>query len=119
MPSIRDLKRHAPALCGLAIMSGACARPVVVGSSGPAAGQPDVQAIVSVARELADDSLKGRGPWTPENERAARMLANRLEALGARPVFGTSLLVPFTDRSRPMDTVYNVVGVIPGKTGTD
>jgi len=61
--------------------------------------------------------MRGRGPWTPENERAARWLAARLTALGARPVIGNSLLVPFTAEPHLTDTVYNVVGVLPAKGG--
>jgi Zn-dependent M28 family amino/carboxypeptidase len=41
-----------------------------------------------------------------------------LEEAGARPVFGTSVLVPFTTQPHPTDTVYNVVGVFPGRGGT-
>jgi hypothetical protein len=77
----------------------------------------DTTAIVALARELASDAMRGRGPWTPEAERAARLLANRLEQLGARPVFGSSLLVPFTSQPRPRDTVHNVVAVIPARSG--
>jgi Zn-dependent M28 family amino/carboxypeptidase len=40
-----------------------------------------------------------------------------LEQLGARPVFGSSVLVPFTTAPRPRDTVYNVVGVLPARGG--
>ncbi|MEO7084351.1 MAG: M28 family peptidase [Gemmatimonadaceae bacterium] len=79
---------------------------------------PDTIAISSIARELSSDANRGRGPWTPENERVARQLADRLAALGARPVFGTSLLVPFTTPGRPKDTVFNVVGILPGKSGS-
>lgn len=77
----------------------------------------DTIAIASLARDLSSDANRGRGPWTPENERVARQLAHMLEALGARPVFGTSVLVPFTTEPRPNDTVYNVVGVLPARGG--
>ncbi|HET9424277.1 MAG TPA: M28 family peptidase [Gemmatimonadaceae bacterium] len=77
----------------------------------------DVEQIVRDARDLSADSLRGRGPWTAENERVARYLADRLAQLGARPVFGERLLVPFVSEKRPADTVYNVVGVIPGRSG--
>src|SRR4051812_10726306 len=79
---------------------------------------PGIIDIVRDARLLADDSLRGRGPWAPETNRVARMLAARLEELGARPVFGTSLLVPFTAAPRINDTVYNVIGVIPPASGS-
>jgi Zn-dependent M28 family amino/carboxypeptidase len=62
--------------------------------------------------------MRGRGPWTPENEAAARQLAAQLEALGARPVFGGRLLVPFVSEPRLADTAYNVVGVLPGRDGS-
>lgn len=61
--------------------------------------------------------MRGRGPWTPENERAARYLGDRLAQLGAKPLFGNQLLVPFVNEKRPNDTVYNVVGVLPSKSG--
>jgi Peptidase family M28 len=82
----------------------------------PATGA-DTVAIAALARDLSSDANRGRGPWTPENARVARQLAQMLEQLGARPVFGTSLLVPFTTEPRPGDTVFNVVGVFPGRGG--
>ena len=72
---------------------------------------------MDLARRLSTDELKGRGPWTPENEGAARMMASLLQQLGAKPVVGDSLMVPFVSDRRPMDTVYNVVGVIPARDG--
>jgi Zn-dependent M28 family amino/carboxypeptidase len=89
----------------------------------PAAAQArattaDTVAIAALARDLSSDANRGRGPWTAENERVARQLARMLEQLGARPVFGTSVLVPFTTPPRPADTVYNVIGVFPGRGGT-
>ena len=76
----------------------------------------DTIAISRVARELSADSLRGRGPWTIENERVARRLARDLERLGARPVFGSSLLVPFTSEPHPHDTVFNVIGALPSRS---
>ena len=76
---------------------------------------PDTAAMSTLARELSSDAMRGRGPYTAENEHAARLLASRLEQLGAQPVFGDRLLVPFAMRDRPGDTVYNVVGVIPAR----
>lgn len=78
----------------------------------------DTVAIAALARDLSSDANRGRGPWTPENARVARQLARMLEQLGARPVFGSSLLVPFTTPPRRADTVLNVVGVFPGRGGT-
>lgn len=83
-------------------------------SSVPAT-RADTSAIIAIARNLAHDSLRGRGPWTRENEKAARYLAAQLEQLGARPVFNGRMLVPFSVAARPHDTVYNVVGVIPAR----
>ena len=74
--------------------------------------------ISEIARELSSNANRGRGPWTAENERVARGLARRLETLGARPLFGDGLLVPFVTEPRPRDTVYNVVGVLRAKGGT-
>ena len=90
--------------------------------SSAAAQQPattaDTVAIAALARDLSSDANRGRGPWTPENARVAKQLARMLEQAGARPVFGTSVLVPFTTPPHPADTVYNVVGVFPGRNGT-
>ena len=98
-----------------------CARPQPQAPppSRPPARQsgPDTLAIAATTRALSSDAMRGRGPWTPENERAARQLAAWLEALGARPVLGKSLLVPFTAAPQPNDTVYNVVGVLPARGG--
>jgi Zn-dependent M28 family amino/carboxypeptidase len=104
---------HIALLFGLA----ACATSSPAPSQTRGASGADTTAIVTVARTLAADSMRGRGPWTRENERAARWLAAQLEKLGAKPVFGSSVLVPFTVAERPRDTVYNVVGVLPAKGG--
>jgi hypothetical protein len=78
----------------------------------------DTLAIAALARDLSSDANRGRGPWTTENERVARQLARMLEQLGARLVFGTSVLVPFTTQPHPADTVFNVVGAFPARGGT-
>jgi hypothetical protein len=91
--------------------------PALHAQTGPAT-QPDTLAIVAVGRALATDSMRGRGPWTPDATRAARFLAERLEQLGAKPVVGSSLLVPMTTEPHPKDTVYNVVGVLPNAAGS-
>ncbi len=88
------------------------------GSAGPTPTGVDTVIISAVARELSSDAMRGRGPWTAENEMAARLLAAKLDRLGARPLFGNSLLVPFAAQARPQDTVFNVVGVLPGRDGT-
>ena len=79
---------------------------------------PDTVAIRRIATDLAADSMRGRGPFSPEATKAARFLAGELEKLGARPVIGSSLLVPFTLPQRTGDTVYNVVGVLPPRRGS-
>lgn len=79
---------------------------------------PDTVAIRRLATDLAADSMRGRGPWSPEATKAARRLAAELVALGARPLIGGSLLVPFTLPERPADTVYNVVGLLPPRRGS-
>jgi len=84
----------------------------------PVDAGPDTAAMFAMAQALAADSLRGRGPWTPENEHVARYLAARLTALGARPAIGGSILVPFASPPRPADTVYNVVGVLPARGGS-
>ena len=78
----------------------------------------DTIAIRRLANALADDSMRGRGPYSIEGTKTARFLAARLAALGARPLIGTSLLVPFTLPARPNDTLYNVVGAIPPRHGS-
>jgi Zn-dependent M28 family amino/carboxypeptidase len=117
MPLSRHLVRRA--LRGAPLLAACACAPSVqrsVASTGP--GGADTLAIASVARALSADSMRGRGPWTPDADRAARYLAARLQQLGARPVFGTSLLVPVTTPERPRDTVLNVVGALPGRSGT-
>ena len=84
-------------------------------------GVPDTTAIYNTAAALAADSMRGRGPWSAESEKAARWLADRLTALGAKPVVGASLLVPFvaapqTNPTARM-TAHNVVGVLPARKG--
>jgi hypothetical protein len=103
-------------LLGIVFLAGCLPTPTGTGATRPSEAI-DIQGIVSMARQLADDSLRGRGPWTPENTRAARMLAERLRQIGAKPVFGNDLLVPFVDPRRRGDTAYNVVGVMPSRTG--
>lgn len=78
----------------------------------------DTAAIAALARDLSSDAMRGRGPWTPENEQAARRLAEHLARLGARPLVGNALLVPFVADGHPRDTVFNVIGVFPAADGT-
>ncbi len=81
------------------------------------ASGPDTVAIVALARDISSDAMRGRGPWTKENEMVARRLATELERLGARRIVGNQILVPFTAPPRPYDTVYNVIGVLPARGG--
>ncbi|HEY4219242.1 MAG TPA: M28 family peptidase [Gemmatimonadaceae bacterium] len=103
----------------LAAAMAACAHaPAVAQAVTATPSGPDTLAIVAVGRALAADSMRGRGPWTEDATRAARYLAARLQQLGARPVFGGNLLVPFVTPDHPRDTVYNVVGVLPNRRGS-
>jgi Zn-dependent M28 family amino/carboxypeptidase len=102
----------------LVVTAGALAAPMSSAAAQRPATQADTVAIAALARDLSSDANRGRGPWTPENARVAQQLARMLEQAGARPVFGTSVLVPFTTQPHPSDTVYNVVGVFPGRSGT-
>jgi Zn-dependent M28 family amino/carboxypeptidase len=104
------------ATAGVLILTACASAPSQEAAPANASGA-DTVAIASVARALSADSMRGRGPWTRDAERAARYLVAQLERLGARPVFGTSLLVPFVAAPRPRDTVYNVVGVLPNRRG--
>jgi len=110
-----EVVRHGT-FTSLAVIAAALASATAAAQS--PATNADTVAIAAMARDLSSDANRGRGPWTPENARVARQLAQMLEQLGARPVFGTSLLVPFTTPSHPADTVFNVVGVFPGREGT-
>jgi Zn-dependent M28 family amino/carboxypeptidase len=92
-------------------------RPALPASAPTDATVADTAAIASLARDLSHDTLLGRGPWTPENERVAHRLAAELGRLGAQPLLGEGLLVPFVAPERPADTVYNVVGLLPGRDG--
>ena len=95
-----------------------CAHAPTPSQGGGAPARADTLAIVATARALSSDAMRGRGPWTPENALAARQVAERLERLGARPLFGDRLLVPFVTPDRPGDTVHNVVGVLPARDGS-
>ncbi len=105
-------------LASLVVAAGTLAAPTSSAAAQRPAPTADTVAIAVLARDLSSDANRGRGPWTPENERVARQLARMLEQAGARPVFGPSVLVPFTTPPHPADTVFNVVGVFPGRNGT-
>jgi len=102
----------------LLVTTGRLAAPVSSAAAQRPATTADTVAIAALARDLSSDANRGRGPWTPENARVAKQLARMLERAGARPVFGTSVLVPFTTQPHPADTVFNVVGVFPSRGGT-
>jgi Zn-dependent M28 family amino/carboxypeptidase len=101
----------------LSTFVGACASRGVPARQPSTLSGPDTVAISALARDLSSDARRGRGPWTRENELVARELAAQLTALGARPLFGNQLLVPFTSEPRPRDTVYNVAAVLPARSG--
>jgi Zn-dependent M28 family amino/carboxypeptidase len=117
MPRRQYLSTVRPSFLALFVLCGCVPGPAPIAPAVPGASA-DVTGIISLARGLSADSMKGRGPWSRENEQAARFLADQLQRLGARPVFGTSLLVPFVSAKRPRDTVYNVVGVLPSKSAS-
>ncbi len=108
---------HPRAFALFAAMAASLTSPLSAAAQGRGTSA-DTVAIAALARDLSSDANRGRGPWTPENARVARQLARMLEQLGARPVFGSSILVPFTTEPHPTDTVFNVVGVFPGRGGT-
>jgi hypothetical protein len=93
---------------------------LLLAAAAPLAAQsrPDSARILTLARDLAADSMQGRGPWTQENAAAARRLASELTKLGGKPLSGSSILVPFATDERPADTVYNVIAVFPARSGT-
>ncbi|HEV7329939.1 MAG TPA: M28 family peptidase [Flavisolibacter sp.] len=70
---------------------------------------------------LAGDSLKGRGNGTKELSIAADFIVSRFRQAGLQPLPETgSFLLPFAvnrnkHKSR-QDSLYNVVGVLPGKS---
>jgi Iap family predicted aminopeptidase len=75
---------------------------------------------------LASDSLKGRGNGTAELSVAADFIASRFAQAGLLPLYKTgSFFLPFAAR-RPgsfrqrkgVDSLYNVVAVLPGKSRT-
>ena len=110
--------RRSAGLALVVLLASSCGHGSLPGRSERSVASADTVRMSELARDLSSDANRGRGPWTPENERVARQLARRLETLGARPLFGSELLVPFVADERPRDTVYNVVGVLPGKSGT-
>ena len=80
--------------------------------------RPDTANIRQFATELSDDAMRGRGPWTGDATFAARFIAQQLMSMGARPVIGSTQLVPFVDRSHPRDTVYNVIAYLRPRRGS-
>ena len=80
--------------------------------------RPDTTEIRRLATGLSTDAMRGRGPWTGEATCAARILAQELMSLGARPAIGSSLLIPFVDQSHPRDTVFNVVAIVRPRRGS-
>lgn len=90
-------------------------------TTAPAPQRPsgaDTAAIRRFATDLAADDMRGRGPWTSANLYAARRLAQQLMSLGARPLIGSSLLVPVLFPQHAGDTAYNVIAWIPPRRGS-
>jgi Zn-dependent M28 family amino/carboxypeptidase len=107
---------HRLAVAACILVAAACAPAVAPRTvPSPDESRPDTIAIAALARDLSSDARAGRGPWTEANEDVARRLAAELHALGARPVFGPSILVPFAAERRPTDTVHNVIAVLPNR----
>ena len=107
-------------LIAVVMLAAACATSArSVDSPGGARGvdrtRVDIETISARARLLSADAMQGRGPWTLRNFGAARILEDQLQHLGARPLFGNRLLVPFVTDARPGDTAYNVIGVLPAR----
>ena len=78
---MKKILGHGRWAIALAALLGGCSRAVSVGSPRPlprTETRVDTLAISRVARELSADSLRGRGPWTPENTRVARRLAEEI-----------------------------------------
>ena len=120
-------RRRLAASCSLAslslasvLLAGCTPRLSSLGRENEAPRDPtraDTAAIATIARDLSSDARRGRGPWTAENAAVARLLADRLEALGAVPVFGVRVLVPFAAAGGGRDSAFNVAGLIPARDG--
>ncbi len=76
-----------------------------------------MSSIAFTARFLSTDAMRGRGPWTMRNAAAADQLEIQLQHMGAQPLFGDHMLVPFVADIRPADTVHNVVAILPARGG--
>jgi Zn-dependent M28 family amino/carboxypeptidase len=107
--------RSLPALLSIALLL-ACA-PALRGHETQAhrLSHVDTLGIPALARAHSSDAMEGRGPYSTGNLAAANMLATALGELGAQPLVGSRLLVPFVAPGNLRDTSFNVVGVIPGR----
>jgi aminopeptidase N len=90
---------------------------VMVLAAGPAAAQVAIgpELMLEQVKYLSGKDLRGRGPGTPELDKAAAFIAARFEAVGLIPGgSGGSWYQEWTD---PETTVRmrNVVGVLPGR----
>ncbi|MDB4951345.1 MAG: peptidase [Gemmatimonadetes bacterium] len=128
---LRDLTLSAAALAAVL-----CAAPRAAAQAGPRTdGTVRVQDVRATLTALADDSMLGRGTGQPGSAKAARLIADRMRALGLRPAGDSGyfqrvpLLVRATGRRRVAlegtpgwDTLpgvtrvtgVNVAGVLPG-----
>src|SRR5687768_17370789 len=105
-----------------AVLLAACATRSPSPDASPGAARVDttrvsIETIAAQARFLSTDGMRGRGPWTTHNASAARVLEDQLQHMGARPLLGASMLVPFVADMRPADTVNNVVAILPARNG--
>jgi hypothetical protein len=80
----------------------------------------EVEQIASrILHVLASDSLEGRGNFEPGLLKAARFITSEFKAYGLQPLseFPDYLFPVRIRKKRKLpDTVYNVIGVLPGKS---
>lgn len=69
--------------------------------------------VQKVLSTLASDEMKGRLIGTPENEAAAKYIAEQFKSSGLEYCTGDSFLVPFDYKGK---TAYNVCGIKKGKS---
>lgn len=69
--------------------------------------------IYAIISTLASDEMKGREIGTPENDNAAKYIAELFKENDLEFCTGNSYLVPFTYKDK---TVYNVCGIKKGKS---
>jgi Peptidase family M28 len=103
------------ALLALTLTLGACAGRAAPPSPAPASAA-EVGALLGA---LAADSMEGRGTATPGGERAARFIAERMQAYGLEPAGDSGYFqrVPFTRITAPSGA--RRLALVPGGTVTE